>query len=98
MQTGLYTERMKTALRDGREVEIRVLAPDDGERLRRLFFLPSPRRGYRRFLSPLPRPREEGLRRLLDVDHRDREALAAIHDDEILAVAPSRRQPGPDVA
>ena len=98
MQTGLYTMRVKTALRDGREVEIRVLAQDDGERLRRLFFRLSPLSVYRRFLSPLPRPREEGLRRLLDVDHRDREALAAIHDDEIVAVARYGRQPGSEVA
>ena len=98
MQTGLYTEGVKTALRDGREVEIRVLAQDDGERLRRLFFRLSPLSVYRRFLSPLPRPREEGLRRLLDVDHRDREALAALHDDEIVAVARYGRQPGSEVA
>ena len=98
MQTGLYTEKVKTALRDGREVEIRVLAQDDGERLRRLFFRLSPLSVYRRFLSPLPRPREEGLRRLLDVDHRDREALAALHDDEIVAVARYGRQPGSEVA
>src|ERR1700694_2022867 len=77
MQTGLYTENVKTALRDSREVEIRVLAQDDGERLRRLFFRLSPLSVYRRVLSPLPRPREEGLRRLLDVDPREREALGA---------------------
>src|ERR1700730_3116314 len=98
MQTGLYTKKVKTALRDGREVEIRVLAQDDGERLRRLFFRLSPLSVYRRFLSPLPRPREEGLRRLLDVDHRDREALAALHNDEIVAVARYGRQPGSEVA
>ena len=98
MQTGLYTDGVKTALRDGREVEIRVLAQNDGERLRRLFFRLSPLSVYRRFLSPLPRPREEGLRRLLDVDHRDREALAALHDDEIVAVARYGRQPGSEVA
>src|SRR3981081_2044613 len=98
MQTGLYTEVMKTALRDGREVEIRLLAQDDGERLRRLFFRLSPLSVYRRFLSPLPQPREEGLRRLLDVDHWDREALAALYEDEIVAVARYGRQPEADVA
>src|ERR1700730_18955603 len=94
MQTGLYTENVKTALRDVREVEIRVLAQDDAERLRRLFFRLSPLSVCRRFLSPLPRPREEGLRRLLDVDHRDREALAALHDDANVAGAGYGRQPG----
>jgi GNAT superfamily N-acetyltransferase len=53
---------------------------------------------YRRFLSPLPRPREDGLRRLLDVDHCDREALAALYEDEIVAVARYGRQPGAEVA
>src|SRR3984893_13463763 len=98
MQTGLYTENVKTALRDGREVEIRVLAQDDGERLRQLFFRLSPLSVYRRFVRPRPRPREEGLGRLLDVAHRDREALAAVHDDEIVAVARYGRQPGSEVA
>jgi GNAT superfamily N-acetyltransferase len=32
------------------------------------------------------------------VDHRDREALAALHDDEIVAVARYARQPGSEVA
>jgi GNAT superfamily N-acetyltransferase len=98
MQTGLYTRAVKTALRDGREVEIRALGRDDGERMRRLFFRLSPLSVYRRFLSPLPRPREEGLRRLLDVDHCDREALAALDGDEIVAVVRYARQPGSEVA
>jgi GNAT superfamily N-acetyltransferase len=89
---------MKLVLRDGREVAVRPLAEDDGERLRRLFFRLSPLSVYHRFLSPLPRPREEGLRRLLDVDHWDREALAALYEDEIVAVARYGRQPGAEVA
>jgi GNAT superfamily N-acetyltransferase len=85
---------MSTSLRDGRTVRIRTLRPDDGERLRRLFFRLSPLSVYRRFLSPLPAPSEEGLRRLLDVDHSEREALAALDGDEIVGVARYARRPG----
>jgi GNAT superfamily N-acetyltransferase len=74
-------------LRDGREVLVRPLERDDRERLRRLFYRLSPLSVYRRFLSPLPEPREEGLTRLLDVDHREREALAALDGDEFVGVA-----------
>jgi GNAT superfamily N-acetyltransferase len=85
-------------LRDGRTVSIRPLGEDDGERLRRLFFRLSPLSVYRRFLSPLPAPRDEGLRRLLDLDHRDREALAALDGDDIVAVARYARTPGSESA
>jgi len=85
-------------LRDGRSVSVRPLREDDGERLRRLFFRLSPLSVYRRFMSPLPAPREEGLRRLLDVDHSEREALAALDGDEIVAVARYARRPGSGAA
>jgi GNAT superfamily N-acetyltransferase len=89
---------MELVLRDGRQVEVRPLRGDDGERLRRLFFRLSPLSVYHRFLSPLPRPTEDGLRRLLDVDHRDREALAAVYEDEFVAVARYGRKPAEEVA
>jgi GNAT superfamily N-acetyltransferase len=89
---------MRLVLNDGRSVEVRPLAEDDGERLRRLFFRLSPLSVYRRFLSPLARPTEEGLRRLLDVDHCDREALAALSGDEIVAVARYARRTESEVA
>jgi GNAT superfamily N-acetyltransferase len=99
MQIGLYTGvAMKIGLRDGRSVSVRPLREDDGDRLRRLFFRLSPLSVYRRFMSPLPAPREEGLRRLLDVDHREREALAALDGDEIVAVARYARRPGSGAA
>jgi GNAT superfamily N-acetyltransferase len=96
MQIGLYTSFMTdTGLRDGRSVSVRPLREDDGERLRRLFFRLSPLSVYRRFMSPLPAPSEDGLRRLLDVDHSEREALAALDGDEIVAVARYVRRPAP---
>jgi GNAT superfamily N-acetyltransferase len=99
MQIGLYTSFMTdTGLRDGRSVSVRPLREDDGERLRRLFFRLSPLSVYRRFMSPLPAPREDGLRRLLDVDHSQREALAALDGDVIVAVARYARRPGSGAA
>jgi GNAT superfamily N-acetyltransferase len=98
MQIGLYTCHMAVELRDGRSVCVRPLRADDGERLRRLFFRLSPLSVYRRFMSPLPAPREEGLRRLLDVDHCEREALAALDGDDIVAVARYARLPGSESA
>src|SRR2546427_6373029 len=98
MQIGLYTTGMAVELRDGRSVSLRPLREDDGERLRHLFFRLSPLSVYRRFMSPLPAPREEGLRRLLDVDHCEREALAAVDRDDIVAVARYARLAGSESA
>src|SRR5207247_7248905 len=47
----------------------------------------SPTSVYRRFRSPVPAPRAYCLARLLDLDHHDREALAAVVGDEVVAVA-----------
>jgi GNAT superfamily N-acetyltransferase len=73
------------ALCDGSEVELRLLEADDRERLVRLFYRLSPESVYRRFLSPRRDP--SGLERLLDVDHCNREAVAAVFGDEVVGVA-----------
>ncbi|HEY7199149.1 MAG TPA: GNAT family N-acetyltransferase [Candidatus Dormibacteraeota bacterium] len=86
-----------TCVRDSR-LRLRPLMADDGERLCRLFHRLSPESVYRRFLSPMPTPRADVLARLLDVDHRDREAIAALEGDEIVAVARYIRAAGADVA
>ena len=77
---------------------IRALEACDREQLRRLFFRLSPDTVYRRFMSPIPQPSERGLDRLVDVDHRDREALAAVVDGEVIAVARYARDRRPDQA
>ena len=74
-------------LRGGSEVELRMLEPDDRERLVRLFYRLSPESVYHRFLSPLHDPSEAGLDRLVDVDHVEREAIAAVFGDEVVGVA-----------
>jgi GNAT superfamily N-acetyltransferase len=75
------------ALRDGSEVEVRPLEAADRERLARLFYRLSPESVYRRFLSPLHDPNAAGLDRLVDLDHRRREAIAALSGDEVVGVA-----------
>jgi len=82
------------ALRDGTEVELRPLERDDRQRLVRLFGRLSPETVYRRFLSPIRAPSEGGLDRLLDLDHREREAVAAMSGEEVVGVARYSRAPG----
>ncbi len=86
-----------TWVRGGR-LRLRPLGPEDGDRLCRLYERLSPESVYRRFLSPMPVPRPALLARLLDLDHRDREAIAALDGDDIVAVARYARRPGLEVA
>jgi RimJ/RimL family protein N-acetyltransferase len=74
------------------------LEPGDGELLHRFFFRLSPESRYRRFLSPVARPEQVNPERLLDVDHREREAVCALVDGEIVGVARYTRIPGSDSA
>jgi RimJ/RimL family protein N-acetyltransferase len=74
------------------------LEPSDREPLRRLFCRLSPETLYRRFMSPVSRPQQTRPDRLLDVDHRDREAIVAVDDGEIVGVARYVRWPGSDAA
>jgi RimJ/RimL family protein N-acetyltransferase len=69
------------------EVALVQLEGSDGELLRRLFYRLSPETIYRRFFSPLARPDQARPERLLDLDHKDREAVAAVVDGEIVGVA-----------
>jgi RimJ/RimL family protein N-acetyltransferase len=74
-------------LPDGTVVTVRPICAQDAERLRRMFHRLSPATVYRRFFSPVPRPREAVLRHLATVDHDRREALVALDGDEIVGVA-----------
>lgn len=80
------------------DVDLARLEPTDGEPLRRLFFRLSPETVYRRFLSPLARPEQARPDRLLDIDHRDREAVVAVDRGEIMGVARYSRWSGSDAA
>lgn len=72
----------------GERYEVRFLEPtfEDVRALRALFFRLSPDSVYRRFMSPIPAPSPELARRLLDLDHWDREALGAFDAEGLAAV------------
>jgi GNAT superfamily N-acetyltransferase len=74
-------------LDDGTTVVVRPIQEDDAPRLRRMFHRLSPMTVYRRFFSPVTRPRESVLHHLATVDHDRREALVALDGDEIVGVA-----------
>jgi RimJ/RimL family protein N-acetyltransferase len=74
------------------------LESSDGMELRRFFYRLSPETIYRRFHSPLARPEQAQPKRLLDIDHRDREAVVAVIDGEIIGVARYARRSGTDMA
>ena len=83
-------------LADGTRLLVRSLGPADGDLLERFFYRLSARSVYRRFMSPLSRPTLSMARRLLAVDHCATEALAALHEGEIVGVARYARGPQGD--
>ncbi len=66
---------------------IREIEAGDVERLERLFYRLSPETVYRRFFSPIAKPRRATLEHLANVDHVNRDAVVAVVDDEIIGVA-----------
>ena len=92
------TQRIR--LRDGAELDIRQVRPDDkrliAEGIERL----SPESRYRRFFRPLDRLSERDLAYLTEIDHTDHEALAAIDPEagELVGVARYVRGAEPHLA
>ena len=76
------------------ELHIRPIRDDDEERLRRMFFRLSPQTVYRRFFTAYSHPPAQVLHRLSHVDHQDRGAVVAVHEDEIVGVARFDRRCG----
>lgn len=74
-------------LADGTSVTLRLIQPEDAERLRRLFYRLSPETVYWRFFTPIRVPREEVLEHFARVDHRTRDAVVAVTGDEVVGVA-----------
>jgi len=74
-------------LSDGTEVVLRPVEASDADGLRRLFHRLSPSTVYLRFFQPVSEVSESRLQYLADVDHVRREAIAAVHDGEIVGVA-----------
>lgn len=79
---------------DDTTITVRPIAITDAERLARLFTRLSPESVHFRFFSPVRRPPRAALLRLADVDHQRRDALVALVDDEIVAVARYDAKPG----
>ena len=74
-------------LRDGSEVAIVPMAATDSARLMRFHHTLSEETIYRRFFFFHPELSEKETDHFTHVDHHDREALVAVADDEIVAVA-----------
>ena len=73
-------------LTDGGTAHIRPIRPDDIEQLRALHGRLSPQSIYFRFFSPIPKVPEAQLHRLAEVDYRERFALVAELDGQVVAV------------
>ena len=74
-----YQER--ATLRDGREVLLRLIRPEDKERLRRGFLALSPESRYRRFFSVKSELSDDELRYLTELDGVHHFALGAVTPD-----------------
>jgi GNAT superfamily N-acetyltransferase len=67
-------------------IAIRVLRPDDADRLCRLFYRLSPESVYRRFFTLYTHPPRDAIRTLTDLDHEQRDAVVAVVGDEVVGV------------
>jgi RimJ/RimL family protein N-acetyltransferase len=91
----------RATLPGGRAVLIAPLHVDDRGRFLGAVEKISPESAYMRFMSPVERFSESQLRYLLEVDHRDHEALMAVDEEsgEAIGVARFVRLPeAPDTA
>ena len=68
------------ALRDGSRIRVRRLRRADRKLLLQGFHRLSPESRYRRFLSPTPELSAGAVRHLVEIDHRDHEALIALDE------------------
>jgi GNAT superfamily N-acetyltransferase len=73
-------------LRDGTNVDLHVMRPDDAGDLVRFHHTLSPETTYLRFFSVHPELSEREVERFTNVDHHGREALVATVDGHIVAV------------
>jgi Acyl-CoA synthetase (NDP forming) len=78
-------------LDDGSTVHIRQITPDDADRVVDLHSRFSDRTRYLRYFSPYPRIPARDLARLVNVDHRDREAFVVVTGDRLVALGQYER-------
>jgi RimJ/RimL family protein N-acetyltransferase len=91
----------RVVLRDERVALVAPLEPSDRERYLTGLEQASTDSLFKRFMAPIARLSESQLRYLLDVDHRDHEALLAVDEDGGEAVGVARfvrLEEGSDVA
>lgn len=81
-----YLER--AVLRDGTQVQLRLVGPDDKELLRTGFDHLSPESRYARFLAPKTSLSDDELRYLCEIDHEHHFAIGALRDGEPGSTAP----------
>jgi len=81
-----YVER--AVLRDGTQVLLRLVTPEDKELLRAGFERLSPESRYARFLAPKSQLSDDELRYLCEVDHEHHVAIGAVRDDGDPGAAP----------
>jgi GNAT superfamily N-acetyltransferase len=81
-------DELTVAIRDGTQIVLRPIRPDDKQELKEGFERLSPESRYKRFLAPISELRPKDLRYLTEVDHHDHEAIVAhTVDGEPLGVA-----------
>jgi acyl-CoA synthetase (NDP forming)/RimJ/RimL family protein N-acetyltransferase len=86
-------------LSDGTAVQVRPIEPSDAEAIVALHARFSDRTRYMRYFSPYPRIPERDLKRFVNVDHHDREALVVALGADLVAVGRYERLgPGADDA
>jgi len=73
------TSTRSLRLKDGTEISIRPIVPDDKRLLKASFDRLSEESRFRRFLSPKNQLTPQELAFLTEVDHHDHEALVAVH-------------------
>jgi RimJ/RimL family protein N-acetyltransferase len=90
------SDGQRVSLKDGTDVIIRAIEPDDKERIADAYARLSPESRRRRFLAAPARLSEEDLRYLTEVDHRRHEAMGAFDPDtgDLVGVARYVRVPG----
>jgi RimJ/RimL family protein N-acetyltransferase len=93
MDTTLVPHRI--TLREGQQVLVRALRPDDGPGLAEAFEQLSETSRYRRFFAVKPHLSEQSLAYFTDVDHHNHEALVAVAPDsgQLVGVARFIRHP-----
>jgi RimJ/RimL family protein N-acetyltransferase len=92
----VHSDPIELTLRDGSEVRVEPIRPEDKDALARAFEQLSEQSRYRRFLAPMDRLSPTMLAYLTEVDHHDHEALVAFDSgsEEVVGVARYVRDEG----